>query len=84
MILQVQILTENYINDEIMLQLKLHQLLQIEQNIRITGHDIHSMMLHSDIEVVCMTIGRMLVQIMIHITIIYGDDEMIIQMDGDE
>ena len=58
----------------------MHQLLRIGQNIRITGHDIHSMMLHSDMEMICiMAIGRM-----IHITIIYGDDEMIIQMDGDE
>ena len=79
---------ENYINDEIMHQSKLHQLLQIEQNIRITGHDIHSMMLHSYMgvryEILYMTIGRMLVYLMIHITIICGDDEMIIQMDGDE
>jgi hypothetical protein len=54
------------------------------QSTKTTGHDIPSMMLHSDMEVVCMTIGRMLVQIMIHIMIIYGDDEMIILMDGDE
>jgi len=71
---------ENYISDEIMHQLKLQRLLQIEQNIKTIDHDIHSMMLHSDMEMICMTIGRM-----IHIMIICGDDEVIRQViDGDE
>jgi hypothetical protein len=51
-----------------------------ELNTRTTGHDIHSMMRILDMEVVCMIIGRM-----IYITIIYGDEVEMIQLEiGDE
>jgi hypothetical protein len=49
------------------------------QSTKTTGHDIHSLDHYLDMEILCLTIGKI-----IHITIIYGDDGMIILMDGDD
>jgi hypothetical protein len=65
---------ENYINDEIMHQSNQHQSLQIGQSTKIIGHDIHFMIKILDMEVLCETIGRTPVKIMIHTIIIYGDE----------
>ena len=54
-----------------------------EQSIKTIGHDIHSVMQHSDIEVVWMIIGN---QIIIRTMIIYGDEVEMInhEITGDE